>query len=100
MTQTDRDRILQLIAYVKIAYHAAMKSYARIDVSLVEAFKLCNSVIASLDQPRREYYCRCCADFSPAEESGPDLVCTRCRLVLITFREIPAGACQDDKAML
>jgi hypothetical protein len=87
MSQEDRDRILQLVAYVQQAYHGEYRRYAQIPTALINAHELCNAVVKSLPHPRIEYYCPDCS-FQPAEESGPDLVCTKCRLVLITFREV------------
>jgi hypothetical protein len=94
MKTEDRDRILQLVAYVKnMSYQTKQammdgSNYDRLWDNLQAAVKLCNPIVNSLNQPRRESYCPDCGEFHPIEESGPDFVCAKCRLVLMTFREV------------
>ena len=64
MNQADRDRILQLVAYVKALYHSDYRKLAPMSDPLIKAHALCNDVIASIDsvatpgwtqeKPRRE----------------------------------------------
>lgn len=85
MKTEDRDRILQLVAHIKTLYHSDYRKLAPMSDPLIKAHALCNGVIASLNQPRRESYCPDCGEFHPVEESGPDFVCAKCRLVLMTL---------------
>jgi hypothetical protein len=48
MTEEDRDRILQLVAYVQQAYHGEYRRYAQIPTALINAHELCNAVVKSI----------------------------------------------------
>jgi hypothetical protein len=92
MNQEDRDRILQLVAYVQSMNYQSKQAmmdssnYGRMLDSLQAAQKLCVPIVDSISRTPREYHCPGCDDFQATEESGPNLVCTRCRLVLLVGR--------------
>jgi late competence protein required for DNA uptake (superfamily II DNA/RNA helicase) len=92
MSQEDRNRILQLVAYVKNMNYQSKQAmmdgsnYGRMLDSLQAAQKLCVPIVNSISRTSREYHCPGCDDFQATEESGPNLVCTRCRLVLLVGR--------------